>query len=133
MRIQDALKFSLELILPERLASAMRRAPVGGPSNQAAAGQVDQTGRPSRARAIIEDLDHGEFGGPSFGPHTMHLMTAVLEDIEVEMSERLSDDLLRQIASAILKAAADGERDAGRLKAKARAIFAAPDPAPENE
>lgn len=132
MRIQDALKFSLELILPERLASAMRRAPVGGPSNQTAAGQDDQAGRPSRARAIIEDLDHGEFGGPSFGPHTMHLMTAVLEDIEVEMSERLSDDLLRQIASAILKAAADGERDAGRLKAKARAVFAAPDPAPEN-
>lgn len=81
---------------------------------------------------IIEDLDHAEFGGPSFGPHTMHLMASVLEDIETEMSERLPDDLLRKIASAILKVAADGERDAGRLKAKARAAFAASDLDPGN-
>ena len=131
MRIQDVLKFSLELFLPERWISAIldRAPPSDAAPNQKVAGQNDQAGEPPKARSIIQDLDHGEFGGPSFGPHTMQLMENVLDDIQAEAAAPLSDDWLRRIASAILRAAADGERDAGRLKAKAIAAVAEADPA----
>lgn len=123
MRIQDLLKFSFDLILPGRLARARQHRPPSPPDMQEQ--RFDDAGAPSskprKARSIIEDLDYEEFGGPSFGPQTMKLMEDVLDDIQKEAPTPLSPDELRRIAIAILKAAADGERDADRLKAKALA------------
>ena len=49
----------------------------------------------------------------------MTLMSRALDEIRAELAEPVSDDKLRCIAAAILKAAAEGERDVARLKAKA--------------
>jgi len=129
MRIQDVLKFSLELVLPERLVRALQsrgRANAAQPSPSIADdGNVEL----SRARSIIEDLDHVEFGGPSFGSQTMQLMAQVLDEIRTELPDPVSDHELRRIAAAILKAAADGERDLARLKSRARVAFSGDNPA----
>ena len=72
-----------------------------------------------KARRIIEELDHGQFGGPSFGPQTIELMSKALEAAEASLPEPVSDQQLRLIAATILKVAGDGERDPIRLKAAA--------------
>jgi hypothetical protein len=119
MRIQDALRYSLELLLPERVLQAMQhqRAKRKGPAESPSAG--DQIEPRIGSQAIIESLDRDAFGGPSFGPHTIALMSRALDELRAELAEPVSDDQLRSIAAAILTAAADGERDVARLKAKA--------------
>ena len=72
-----------------------------------------------KARRIIEELDHAQFGGPSFGPQTIELMSKALEGAEASLPEPASDQQLRLIAAEILKVAGDGERDPVRLKAAA--------------
>jgi len=118
MRLQDVIRFSLELLLPQSLTAAQSRVPDldAGPLSVDAGKSPESS---SRARSIITQLDNAELGGPSFGPETLQIMEDVLNTIDVESQEPLSDETLHQVASALLKAAADGERDAGRLKARA--------------
>lgn len=119
MRIQDVLKFSLELVLPERLVGALQKGTHDGAAQQPSANAAGDVALDD-AQSIIEELDHGEFGGPSFGPETMQLMAQALHEIRTELPQGASDEDLRKLAAAILKAAADGERDSARLKSKAR-------------
>jgi hypothetical protein len=120
MRIQDAPRFSLELLLPERVLQAMQHQRA---KRKGLAESSPSAGDPIEpeigSQAIIESLDRDAFGGPSFGPHTMALMSRALDELRAELAEPVSDDQLRRIAAAILTAAADGERDVARLKAKA--------------
>ena len=121
MRIKDALKFSLELFLPERLLQAIQHRLVSREELLRPSPSADSsTAGVGTSQFIIESLDHDAFGGPSFGPHTVALMSRALDEIRAELVDPVSDDKLRCIATAILKAAADGERDVARLKAKAR-------------
>jgi len=133
MRFRDTLKFALELVLPERLTH-----PGGSPapdskpdtSQNAATGPgaepAAQIGKEiSRARRIIEELDHSKFGGPSFGPQTIELMSKALEGAEASLPEGASDHQLRLLAATILKVAGDGERDPIRLKAAAMSALEA--------
>lgn len=118
MRLQDMIRLSLELLLPQSLTAARSRVPsldVG--SLSVGAGKRSESS--SRVRSIIAQLDNAELGGPSFGPETLQIMEDVLNTIDFESQEPLSDETIHRVASALLKAAADGERDAGRLKAKA--------------
>ncbi|WFU18743.1 hypothetical protein [Bradyrhizobium sp. CB3481] len=116
------MKFALELVLPERLTH-----PGGSPasdpkpeaSQNAAAGPAEHTEQTGKARRLIEELDHGKFGGPSFGPQTIELMSRALEDAEASLPEGASDHQLRLLAATVLKVAGDGERDPIRLKAAA--------------
>ena len=41
--------------------------------------EAEETGQVRKARRIIEELDYGQFGGPSFGPQTIELMSTALE------------------------------------------------------
>jgi hypothetical protein len=129
MRFRDTLKFALELFVPEKLmhpggSSASDSKPEA--SQNVAAGfeaEAVQGGKKARqggkARRIIEELDYGQFGGPSFGTQTIELMTKALEGAEASLPEPPSDQQLRLIAATILKVAGDGERDPIRLKAAA--------------
>lgn len=129
MRFRETLKFALEALLPERLtqpggspapdakADASQNAGAAGPPSEHTA-QIGQA-QISKARRIIEELDHGKFGGPSFGPQTIELMSRALEDAEASLPEAASDQQLRLLAATILKVAGDGERDPIRLKAAA--------------
>jgi hypothetical protein len=129
MRFRDTLKFALELFVPEKLmhpggSSASDSKPEA--SQNVAAGfeaEAVQGGKEARqggkARRIIEELDYGQFGGPSFGTQTIELMTKALEGAEASLPEPPSDQQLRLIAATILKVAGDGERDPIRLKAAA--------------
>ncbi|WP_065751161.1 hypothetical protein [Bradyrhizobium paxllaeri] len=115
------MKFALELFVPERLMH-----PGGSlasdPKHEAL---QDATPTPAerapngKARRIIEELDHGKFGGPSFGPQTIELMSKALEDVEASLPQPASVQQLRLIAATILEVAGDGERDPIRLKAAA--------------
>jgi hypothetical protein len=129
MRFRDTLKFALELVLPEKQThpggsdardpKTMASPKLEGSQNGAAdpkAGQAEPTGK---ARRIIEELDHGKFGGPSFGPQTIELMSRALEDAAASLPEPVSDQHLRSFAATILKVAGDGERDPIRLTAAA--------------
>lgn len=123
MRFRDTLKFALELFVPERLmhpggSSASDTKPEASqnvPTNL----EAEETAKRGKARRIIEELDHGQFGGPSFGPQTIELMSKALEGAEASLPEPASDQQLRLIAAKILKVAGDGERDPIRLKAAA--------------
>jgi hypothetical protein len=123
MRFRDTLKFALELFVPERLmhpggSSASDPKPEASqnvPTNL----EAEETARRGKARRIIEELDHGQFGGPSFGPQTIELMSKALEGAEASLPAPASDQQLRLIAANILKVAGDGERDPIRLKAAA--------------
>ena len=137
MRFRDTLKFALELFAPEKLS------PAGGNSapdpergatpetapDAAASSKTGPAASRRKALRIIEELDHGQFGGPSFGPQTIELMSVALESAEASLREPASDQQLRLIAATILKAAGDGERDPARLKAAAMST-AMPTPGP---
>ena len=123
MRFRDTLKFALELIVPEKLMH-----PGGSPAsdpkaeasqNVATSPEVEEAVQVGKARRIIEELDYGQFGGPSFGPQTIELMSKALEGAEASLPGPASDQQLRLIAAKILKVAGDGERDPIRLKAAA--------------
>jgi hypothetical protein len=127
MRFRDTLKFALELFLPERLTHPGGTAASDSTqdaSHKATAASLEpgETGEVGKARRIIEELDHGQFGGPSFGPQTIELISRALEGAEASLPEPASDRQLRLSAATLLKAAGDGERDPIRLKAAA--IFA---------
>jgi hypothetical protein len=123
MRFRDTLKFALELFLPERLmqpgGSFASDPKQEASQNAAASPKTEEAAQGGKARRIIEALDHGQFGGPSFGPQTIDLMSRALEDAEASLPEPASDQQLRLIAATILKVAGDGERDPIRLKAAA--------------
>ena len=123
MRFRDTLKFALELIVPEKLMH-----PGGGsasdPKPEASQNvptnlEAKEAAKRGKARRIIEELDHGQFGGPSFSQQTIELMSKALEGAEASLPEPASDQQLRLIAAKILKVAGDGERDPIRLKAAA--------------
>jgi hypothetical protein len=123
MRFRDTLKFALELIVPEKLmhpggSSAPGPEP-GASQNVATSHEAGEAVQPRKAQRIIEELDHAQFGGPSFGPQTIELMSIALEGAEASLPAPVSDQQLRLIAARILKAAGDGERDPIRLKAAA--------------
>ena len=123
MRFRDTLKFALELFVPEKLmhpggSSASDPKPEASqnvPTNL----EAEETAKRGKARRIIEELDHGRFGGPSFGPQTIELMSKALEGAAASLPEPAPDQQLRLIAAEILKVAGDGERDPIRLKAAA--------------
>jgi hypothetical protein len=127
MRFRDTLKFALELFLPERFthpggSAASDSNQDASPNAAATSLGAGETGQAGKARRIIEELDHGQFGGPSFGPQTIELMSKALEGAEASLPEPASDQQLRLSAATLLKVAGDGERDPIRLKAAA--IFA---------
>jgi len=123
MRFRDILKFALELFVPERLmhpggSSASDPKPEASqsvPTNL----EAEETAKRGKARRIIEELDHGQFGGPSFGPQTIEMMSKALQGAEACLLGPASDQQLRLIAANILKVAGDGERDPIRLQAAA--------------
>src|SRR5690349_12736624 len=124
MRFRDRLKFALELFVPGKLpAAGGNSAPdpqAEGPSVTplATTNPEAKAAAPRRkALRIIEELDHGQFGGPSFGPQTIELMSMALERAGASLHEPASDRELRSMAATILKAAGDGERDLVRLTA----------------
>jgi hypothetical protein len=123
MRFRDTLKFALELFVPEKLthpggSSASDPKPEAS-QNGATSLEAEKAVQGGKARRIIEELDHGQFGGPSFGPQTIDLMSKALEGAEASLPQPVSDQQLRLIAATILKVAGDGERDPIRLKAAA--------------
>ncbi|WKA30581.1 hypothetical protein [Bradyrhizobium roseum] len=72
-----------------------------------------------KARRMIEDLDHGRFGGPSFSQQTIELLSMALESAEASSGAPATEEQLRSVAAMLLKVAGDGERDPVRLKAAA--------------
>ena len=123
MRFRDTLKFALELFVPERLmhpGGSSAPDPKPEPSQNVATNlEAEETAKRGKAHRIIEELDHGQFGGPSFGPQTIELMSKALEGAETSLPGPASDQQLRLIAAKILKVAGDGERNPIRLKAAA--------------
>ncbi|MEH2614455.1 hypothetical protein V1293_006744 [Bradyrhizobium sp. AZCC 1693] len=123
MRFRDTLKFALELFVPEKLmhpgGSSASDPKAEGSQNAATSLDAEEDVRHRKARRIIEELDYSQFGGPSFGPQTIELMSKALEAAEASLPEPVSDQQLRLIAATILKVAGDGERDPIRLKAAA--------------
>ena len=123
MRLRDTLKFSLELLLPEKVIRAANRL-VPDPRRELlqdapASVEAEEASQVGTARSIIEELDHNQFGGPSFGPQTIALMSKALDDAHASFPGPVSDEQLRLIAAAILKVAGDGERDPVRLRTSA--------------
>ena len=122
MTLRDALKFSLELLLPEKLIRAAGylttssgQKPLPDPESS----KVEAATQLEKARLIIQELDHGRFGGPSFGPQTIGLLSQALSDVQMSLSIPVSDEHMRTIAEVLLELAADGERDPVKLKSAA--------------
>lgn len=132
MKFRDTLKFALELFVPDKLMPAggvtapepQREASPETAPNGATAPEVEPAAPRRTARRIIEELDHGRFGGPSFGPQTIELLSTALESAGASSGAPLSDEQLRSIAALLLQVAGDGERDPVRLKAAAMSVLA---------
>lgn len=123
------MKFALELVQPEKLTHLGGSPASDGPkpeasANQATSPDAEQAARIGKARRIIAELDHAKFGGPSFGPQTIELMSRALEGAVGSLSEPASEQQLRLLAATILEVAGDGERDPIRLKAAAVSALA---------
>ena len=121
------MKFALELFVPEKLMQAdgnsapepkHETSPETAPTI-AASPEADAAAPRRSARRIIEELDHGRFGGPSFGQQTIELLSTALEAAEASLGKPASDAQFRLIAATLLEVAGDGERDPIRLKAAA--------------
>jgi hypothetical protein len=128
MRFRDAVKFSLELFLPERAVLAVlpvERLALERPAEAVVASPepteptLDVEVPDHRSRSMIEDLDSRQFGGPSFGPQSIALMSRALEETLAMLPQPVPDDLAHTIAATILKKAAEGERDPVRLRTSA--------------
>lgn len=117
------MKFALELFVPEKLmqpgGSSASDTKLEASQNAATSLGAEEADQRGKARRIIEELDHGKFGGPSFGSQTIELMSKALEGAEASLPEPVSDQQLRSLAATILKVAGDGERDPIRLKVAA--------------
>lgn len=119
MRFQDTLRFSLELLLPEKAVRAFEKitdisagavlshAPTDVPSN--------------RLRLLIEDIDRERYGGPTFGSDTISLMTLAVDRVIATLPQPVETQHVREVISCILSIAEDGERNPDRLRAKALA------------
>jgi len=125
MRFRDALRFSLELVLSERAVVAVERFALDRPAEveprlgepwERSESTISSANSDKCAPGIIEDLDSDQFGGPSFGPQTIALMSLALEEAQALLPQPVTDDWARSIAAAILKVAATGERDPIRLR-----------------
>jgi hypothetical protein len=125
MRFRDALRFLLELFLPEKAVLAVERFAIERPGEanptlrERPASTIDVAGFGKSAQGIIDDLDSSQFGGPSFGAQTIALMSLALEEALVMLPQPVNDDCARMIAANILKVAAGGERDPVRLRISA--------------
>jgi hypothetical protein len=127
MRFRDTLKFALELFVPEKLTQAggdtapepRREASLETAPNGPAGPEAERASPRLNARQMIEELDHGRFGGPSFSQQTIELLSTALESAAASSGAPVSDEQLRSIAATLLKVAGDGERDPVRLKAAA--------------
>jgi hypothetical protein len=103
MRFRDTLKFALELFVPERLmhpggSSASDPKPEASqnvPRNL----EAEATAKSGKARRIIEELDHGQFGGPSFGPQTIELMSKAGPAASIDCSQYLEGGRRRRARS----------------------------------
>jgi len=82
MRFRDTLKFALELFVPEKLmhpgGSSVSDPKPEASQNVATGFEPEEAVQLGKARRIIEELDHAQFGGPSFGPQTIELMSKAL-------------------------------------------------------
>jgi hypothetical protein len=122
MRFRDALNFSLELFLPERAVLAVehfgreRPGETSPTSREQSGATIGEASYGNNARKIIEDLDSSQFGGPSFGPQTIALMSRALEEAQASLLQPIAYHCTRAIAASILKVAAAGERDPVRLR-----------------
>jgi hypothetical protein len=122
MRFRDALKFSLDLFLPEKAALAVERLALersgeGKPALREPT--IDEPGPRKSAGGLIEELDARQFGGPSFGAQTIALMSVALEEALAMLPQPVDDHCARTIAAQILRVAAEGERDPVRLRTAA--------------
>ena len=126
MALRDTLKFSLELLLPEKLIRAAGYLTTSsGPEHlpEPESSNVETATQLEGARLIIQELDHGRFGGPSFGPQTITLMSQALSDVQTSLLIPVSDERMQTIAAALLELAANGERDPVKLKFAAMSAF----------
>jgi hypothetical protein len=125
MKFRDALRFSLELVLPEKAVLVVERFTLersnlaDPPSGKCSASTTGVADAEKSAQGIIGDIDSSRFGGPSFGPQTIALMSLALEEALAMLPQPVGDDCARAIAANILKAAAEGERDPVRLRLSA--------------
>ena len=129
------MKFALELFVPEKLMQtggnsapdpSCEASPETAPNLPVAVPEAEPAAPRRSARRIIEELDHGRFGGPSFGSQTIELMSIALELAEASSDAPVSDEQFRSIAAILLKVAGDGERDPIRLKAVAMSAWSRP-------
>jgi hypothetical protein len=126
MRFREALKFSLELILPEKAILAVEHLTLehsGEGKSTLPEPTVIEAVPSKNARNLIEELDSSQFGGPSFGPQTIALMSLALEEALAMLPRPADDGCARAIAAHVLKVAAEGERNPVRLRTAAMSVF----------
>jgi hypothetical protein len=127
MRLRDALRFSVELFLPEKAVLAVERFSIerSVDSDRTAREGLKSTETLVRsgksAQSVIEDLDSSQFGGPSFGAQSIRLMSLALEEAVAMLPQPVDDNCVRVLAARILEVAAAGVRDPVRLRNSAMA------------
>lgn len=128
MRFQDTVRFSLELVLPEKVVRALERVKdvrLVRPSSSAS----QQAPSPSNhLRLLIEEIDRDRYGGLSFGADTIALMTVALDKTIAAYPQPVETAQVREVIKCIMAVAEDGERNPERLRLKTLAELQKRDP-----
>jgi hypothetical protein len=123
MKFRDVIGFSLQLVLPDRAMLAFerlsRRSQTESGFSDLSPADIGVNKLPSSVR-LIEEL-----GGPSFGEHSIAIMTRALDEALAALPFPIDNSKKREFAQRILDRAADGERNLDRLREAAFGDFVA--------
>lgn len=118
MRLQDTIRFSLELVLPEKAVRALEKVKDAGLGVLSPAPQP-AVAPSSSLRLLIEEMDRDRYGGLSFGTDTIALMTTALDQAIATYPQPVETAQVRELIKCIMTVAEDGERNPERLRLKA--------------
>ena len=123
MRFQDTLRFSLELVLPEKVVRALEKVKEIGASGVSSPAPQQTNVSSNQLRFLIEEIDHNRYGGLSFGTDTISLMTIALDQAIASFPQPVETTQIRKIITCMMAVAEDGERNPERLRLKALAEY----------
>src|ERR1700752_1241778 len=100
MRFQDTLRFSLKLVLPEKVVRTLQKVKKIGVRGVLSPARRQTNAYPN-LRLLIEEIDHDR-GGLSFGTDTISLMTVALDQAIASYPQPVETEQVHKIINCIM-------------------------------
>jgi hypothetical protein len=123
MKVRDLIRYSFELVLPEKAVDAFDRRVASAPRRPADRPSERRGPAFATLRQTLEQIDIARHGGLTFGPEAIERMTIALDGVIAALPHPAEASQIPGLAEHILDIAADGVRDPERLKTMALEAF----------